>query len=107
MKKHLNIFIEGKLEKTDFNFYSQSGAYKYDINAIYKNGDTRHVDLEIEGEEENLNSYVKFLKEGPLNRHIDLFRIEEDNVVGIKGFKSFKVHKEELSLKDRLKNLLK
>ncbi|OYT11532.1 MAG: hypothetical protein B6I18_03840 [Bacteroidetes bacterium 4572_112] len=107
MKKHLNIFIEGKLQNADFNFYSQSGAYKFDIDAVYKNGDTRHVDLEIEGEEDDLNGYVKFLKEGPLHRHIELFRIEEAKVVGIKGFKSYKVHKEELSLKDKLKKLLK
>jgi|GEM_PF-908288 acylphosphatase len=94
MKKHLNIYIEGKLENADFNFYSQSGAYKFDIHAIYKNGDTRHVDLEAEGEEADLGQYVEFLKLGPLKKHIELFRIEEANVVGIDGFKSLKVHKD-------------
>ncbi len=107
MKKHLNIFIEGKLDNTDFNFYSQSGAYKYDINAVYKNGDTRHVDLEIEGEESNLEEYINFLKTGPLHRHIELFRVEEAKYEGITGFKSYKVHKEETSFKERIINLFK
>ncbi len=107
MKKHLNIFIEGKLENADFNFYSQSGAYKYDINAVYKNGDTRHVDLEIEGDQENLNKYVDFLKNGPLSKHIELFRTEESEYVGIEGFKSYKVHKEDFSLKKKFMKLFK
>ncbi|MCK5846666.1 MAG: acylphosphatase [Bacteroidales bacterium] len=107
MKKHLNVFIEGKLERADFNFYSQSGAYKYDIDAIYKNGDTRHIDLELEGEKEDLDNYIEFLKVGPLRKHIELFRVEEDEFVGIKGFKSYKVHKEELTFTDRIKKFFK
>ena len=107
MKKHLNIFIEGKLQKADFNFYSQSGAYKYNIDAIYKNGDTRHVDLELEGNSEDLDKYVDYLKTGPLHKHIELFRVEEDVVVGIEGFKSYKVHKEEFSLKQKIINIFK
>jgi acylphosphatase len=107
MKKHLNIYIEGKLENADFNFYSQSGAYKFDIHAIYKNGDSRHVDLEAEGEEADLHSYVNFLKLGPLQKHIELFRIEESEFVGINGFKSLKVHKDELTFMDRLKRKFK
>lgn len=107
MKKHLNIYIEGKLDNADFNFYSQSGAYKFDIHAVYKNGDSRHVDLEAEGEEESLKGYVEFLKSGPLKKHIELFRFEEAEFVGIDGFKSLKVHKENLSFFDRLKKKFK
>jgi len=107
MKKHLDIFIEGKLENADFNFYSQSGAYKFDIHAVYKNGDTRHVDLEAEGEEESLNSYVEYLKNGPLKKHIELFRVEESEFVGIDGFKALKVHKENLSFMKKLKKKFK
>jgi len=107
MKKHLNIFIEGKLQNADFNFYSQTGAFKYDIDAIYKNGDARHVDLEIEGEEGDLHSYVNYLEKGPLQVHIELFRVEEAEIVGIEGFKSYKVHKEEYSFMDRIKNAFK
>lgn len=107
MKKHLNIYIEGKLDNADFNFYSQSGAYKFDIHAVYKNGDSRHVDLEAEGEENDLHGYVEFLKTGPLKKHIELFRVEEAEFVGIDGFKSLKVHKDNLSFMDKLKKKFK
>ncbi len=105
MKKHLNIYIEGKLDNADFNFYSQSGAYKFDIHAVYKNGDSRHVDLEAEGNEEDLNGYVQYLKFGPLKRHIDLFRVEEAEFVGIDGFKSLKVHKDPLTFMQKIKKV--
>ena len=102
MKKHLNIFIEGKLANCDFNFYSQSGAYKFDIHAIYKNGDSRHVDLEVEGNEQDLNNYVEYLRTGPLHKHIELFRVEEAEFEGIDGFKSLKVHKDDTSFISKL-----
>ena len=105
MKKHLNIYMEGHLNDGDFNFYSQLGAFKYDINAVYKNGDSVHVDIEAEGTDDNLNNYVKYLKDGPLKKHIYLFRTEEGEFEGIEGFKSLKVHKDEFSLLQRLKKI--
>jgi len=107
MKKHLNIYIEGNLNNVDFNFYSQSGAYKYDIHAVYKNGDSVHVDLEAEGSEENLNNYVEYLKTGPLRKNINLFRVEEAEFIGINGFKSLKVHKDEFTFKQKVQNIFK
>jgi len=104
MKKHINIYMEGRLNNGDFNFYSQSGAYKFDINAIYKNGDSVHVDIEAEGKEENLNNYVEYLKNGPLKKHTYLFRTEVGEYVGINGFKSLKVHKDEFSILQRIKS---
>ena len=107
MKKHLNIYIEGELNNTDFNFYSQTGAYKFDIHAVYKNGDSVHVDLEAEGNEDDLNSYVEYLKTGPLRKHINLFRVEEAEFTGIDGFMSLKVHKDEFTFKQKVQNLFK
>ena len=104
MNKHINIFIEGKLNSTDFNFYSQTGAWEFNINAVYKNGDSVHVDIEAEGSPENLSSYVEFLKNGPLEQYILSFRTEEAEFVGISGFTSHKVHKDEIGFKDKLRS---
>ena len=94
MKKHIDIFIEGKLEKADFNFYSQIGAFKHNINAIYKNGDTRHVDIEVEGSHNDINNYIDFLQTGALGHHIESFRTIDGKFKNIQGFTSLKVHKE-------------
>ena len=104
MNKHLDIFIEGNLEKADFNFYSQSAAIKFNVNAIYKNGDTRHIEIEVEGESKDVEAYANYMKEGALISHIELFRTEEGIFKNIVGFTSLKVHKEKYA---KIKKLLK
>jgi len=102
MKQHIDIFIEGNLEKADFNFYSQIGAYKYGIDAIYKNGDTRHVEIEAEGEDQNVHGYIEFLKKGALGPHIETFKTVKGKFKNIHGFTSLKVHKEKFKTLKRL-----
>ena len=104
MNKHLDIFIEGNLEKADFNFYSQSAAIKFGVNAVYKNGDTRHIEIEVEGKADDVDAYAKYIKEGALISHIDLFKTEEGKFRNIIGFTSLKIHKEKYA---KIKKLLK
>jgi len=104
MNKHLDIFIEGNLEKADFNFYSQSAAIKFGVNAIYKNGDTRHIEIEVEGDAKNVEAYANFIKEGALTSHIEIFKTEEGVFKNIAGFTSLKVHKEKHA---KIKKLLR
>ena len=98
MKKHLDIFIEGSVKKIDFNFYTQVAASKFGINAVYKNGDSRHVDIEAEGSEENLNAFVDYIRNGALKNHIEYFRTEQGRFQNIEGFTSLKVHKDKKGL---------
>ena len=102
MKKHIDIFIEGKVQKADFNFYSQIGAVKHNINAIYKNGDTRHVDIEAEGEYTDIQNFIDYLQKGALGHHIELFKTESGKFKNIQGFTSLKVHKEKYKAIKRL-----
>jgi acylphosphatase len=95
MIKHLFIKIEGDLEKTDFNYYCQTGAHRFDINAVYVNGNTKDVEIDAEGEPENLRNYVEYLQTGPLKKFIYTFNTSEKEVVNLKGFKSLRQHKEE------------
>ena len=104
MNKHLDIFIEGDLEKADFNFYSQSAAIKFNVNAVYKNGDTRHIEIEVEGEPTNVDAFANYIKNGALTSHIELFNTVEGKFRNIEGFTSLKIHKEKYG---KIKKLLK
>ncbi len=94
MKKHLDIKIEGNLTQTDFNYYCQIGAFKHNINAVYVNGNTRDVDISAEGFEADLENYITYLQEGPLQKFIETFEISEGSFQNYKGFIS-KRHKQE------------
>jgi acylphosphatase len=102
MKQHLDIFIEGKVRKADFNFYAQIAAQRFGINAVYKNGDSRHVDLEIEGDEDAVQNFVHFMRSGPLQAYIEKFRMEKGTFVNIQGFTSLRVHKDKRNIIKRL-----
>lgn len=94
MSKHYYIKIEGDLEQTDFNYYCQTGASKFDINAIYVNGNTRDVELNAEGEPIDLDNYVDYLKNGPLKAYIEVFKVSEGEVMNLSGFTSKRKHVE-------------
>jgi len=101
-KKHIDIFIEGSVSKADFNFYSQIGASKFGIDAIYKNGDSRHVDIEVEGKEDDIHAFVEYIRNGALRSHIEHFRTEQGKFQNIQGFTSLKVHKDKYQAIKRL-----
>ena len=105
MKKHLKIFIEGQLEKADFNYYCQTGAIKHKIDAVYRNGDTRHVYIEAEGIDEDLQNYVEYLSTGALKKHMEIFRTEEGNLKDIKGFTSLREKKQGFKLSQKFSKL--
>lgn len=88
MVKHFDIKIEGDLDGADFNYYCQTGAFKFNINAVYVNGNSRDVELSAEGNEQELENYIQFLKDGPLKPFIETFEVSEKNVEGIQGFTS-------------------
>jgi len=102
MKTHIDIFIEGRVNKADFNFYSQIAASKFDINAIYKNGNSRHVDIEAEGKEDDIIAFIDYIRNGALKGHIEHFRTEQGRFQNIQGFTSLKVHKEKYQAIKRL-----
>ena len=92
MRKHKNIIIEGRLSEKDFNYYCQTGAYKYQIDAIYTNGNDKDIYIEAEGIEENLLQYIDFLKSGPLKNSLITFKTEDADLKDIKGFSSYRKH---------------
>jgi len=94
MSKHYFIKIEGDLEQTDFNYYCQTGASKFDINAIYVNGNTRDVELDAEGSTEDLDKYVDYLRNGPLKPFIEIFNVSDGEVMNLSGFVSKRKHVE-------------
>jgi acylphosphatase len=102
MKQHLDIYIEGKVKEADFNSYSQRAANRVGISAVYKNADSRHVDLEIEGDTEAIKNFVEYIKNGPLEHFIESFRTEKGEFVNIQGFTSLRVHKDKESLIEKI-----
>ncbi len=86
MKKHLNIQISGKVQKVGFRFYSMQAAYKYNLKGYSKNMMDGSVLIEAEGEEEDLNGYLLWCKNGPPGSKVTDVKVEEGDIIGFTEF---------------------
>ena len=60
MKKHVSITVHGKLTKSGFRFSAVDKALEWDITGIIKNYEANSVQIEIEGEVDNLQKFLKW-----------------------------------------------
>lgn len=95
MKEHLNIYIKGKVKDIDFIYYSEIKANEFSLNGFIQNGSKTDVYLELEGEKENLDQFIDYIKQGPLSRNTDDLTVEKGE---LKDFKRFYKKKEHLKV---------
>ena len=64
--KHVNIIIYGKVQKTGFRTLASQNAVKMGVTGYIKNLDEGRLYVEVEGEEENLKSFINWCHCGPM-----------------------------------------
>ena len=65
MVKHLNIIIFGRVQGVFFRHFSKKEAQKLNIKGLVKNLPDSSLYIEAEGEEKNLDKFVKWCQKGP------------------------------------------
>lgn len=88
MKKHLNLFITGKVQHIGFRFMTMQAAYKYGVFGFVRNKSNGKIYIEVEGEDENLQNFVAWCKTGPVGAEVTEIETEEAD---LKDFKSFDI----------------
>jgi acylphosphatase len=63
-------------------------AYKYKITGLVRNMDDGSVQIEAEGENDNIEKFVDWCKTGPMGAKIEKFMMEEGEV---KNYTSFDI----------------
>jgi acylphosphatase len=86
--KHLNITISGRVQGVGFRFSARNAANLYGIKGNIKNLINGDVYIEAEGNEEQLNQFIKWCYNGPKFANIENIYIEEDV---LKKFKYFDI----------------
>lgn len=71
MKKHLTINIFGKLKNSGFRFSAVDKALELDLKGLVKNYQDTGLEIEVEGEVENLQKFLKWCHVGPKDVKID------------------------------------
>jgi acylphosphatase len=81
------VFYEGRVQGVGFRFSVKSITTGYDVVGSVKNLIDGRVELEIQGEESEVEEFLKAVLDSHLRRHISRFVVHEIPIKkGIKGF---------------------
>lgn len=71
MKKHVSITVHGKVQKVGFRFSAIEKALEWDLVGEIKNYEADKVQIEVEGEMDNLQKFLKWCHVGPQGANIE------------------------------------
>ncbi len=86
VKKHLNIFITGKVQRIGFRFYAMQTAYRFNIAGFVRNEIDKTIYIEAEGKDDQLNMFVKWCTNGPPGSIIKDVKIEDGELQNFTDF---------------------
>ena len=89
MKRHLNIKIYGLIQGVFFRVSAKQQADKLSLTGFAKNESDGSVYIEAEGQEENLNKFIKWCNKGPEMAQVEKVVVSESP---LKNFSEFKVN---------------
>ena len=85
-KKTVILHIYGKVQGVGFRYYTQKKARELGIDGYVMNRPDGSVYVEAEGEEENLDEFVLWCREGPGWARVTDMNIQKTPVAGYDGF---------------------
>ena len=107
MKKHFELIVVGRVQKVGLRFMSLKRAYELNIRGYVKYLDEiDKVGFEIEGEEENIDLFVKWLKKGASFADINSIAIQEGELKNYTTFEILQKVQDKSDNTDKKKNSL-
>lgn len=65
MHRHINITISGRVQGVGFRYSAMAIAQRYNISGFTRNMPNGDVYIEAEGDDNNLDSFLAWCKQGP------------------------------------------
>lgn len=88
MKKHVSITVYGKVQKVGFRFSAIEKALEWELVGEIKNYDNDKVQIEVEGEMENLQKFLKWCHLGPQDAQIE--KVDFTSTEELQDYETFK-----------------
>lgn len=89
MKKHLNIKIFGKVQGIFFRVTAKEKADQLGITGFARNEPDGSVYIEAEGEEEKLDEFIKWCRQGPSLAQVEKIKVVEST---LNNFSRFEIY---------------
>lgn len=88
MKKHVSITVNGKVQKVGFRFSAIEKALEWELVGEIKNYENDKVQIEVEGEMENLQKFLKWCHVGPQGAEIE--KVDFTSTEELQNYETFK-----------------
>lgn len=76
--RHYTILVKGKVQRVNYRVFAQSKAMKLNLTGLVKNLHNGDVYIEVEGEEENVNTFIDWCYVGsPLSKVTEVISEEQ------------------------------
>lgn len=89
MVRHLNITIHGDVQGVLFRYSAKEEAKKVNLKGYARNLEDGSVYIEAEGEDEDLNTFVTWCKQGPQLARVKNVEIEVGIMQNFHDFQTF------------------
>ena len=86
MKKGCRVRVKGKVQNVGFRFYTVKKAMEFNISGYVKNETDGSVYFEAEGEEDALETFLHWCRQGPQWARVDGFELNYQPVMDYSGF---------------------
>lgn len=87
---HKHLIVSGRVQGVGFRFTAQQKAMEFMLTGWVRNNSDGTVEMEIEGKEQSIRSFMNQLKEG-FHSFIRVEHIEENTSHEDKGFDTFSI----------------
>ena len=84
--KHFSIHVSGRVQGVFFRASAKAKAEELNIKGNVRNNTDGSVSIEAEGEEENLQQFVEWCKQGPKFAQVERCEVKQAGVRNLKGF---------------------
>jgi acylphosphatase len=81
MKKHYNIWVKGIVQGVFFRKHTRLKAIELKLNGFVRNLPDGRVYIELEGEEENIQAFIKWAESNPGSSMVENVRAIEHQKV--------------------------
>ena len=87
MKKHVNITIHGKVQKVGFRYAAIDKAIELGLTGIVKNYEDNKVVIEVEGEIDQLQIFLKWCHRGPEGTTVE--KVDYESMEELQKYETF------------------
>ena len=85
--KRIRVIIDGRVQGVGFRYFVLENAQRYGIKGYVKNMPGGSVEIDAEGEREQLDQFLNVCRQGPPAARVKNFRIDDVPVFGYSRFR--------------------